>query len=571
MAQLGDIVGGRYKILTQIGEGGMSRVYLVLDTVLNKQWAAKEIKHVEDPARHELVVNGIVTEANMIKRLDHPAIPRIVDLVDEGGTLFVIMDYVEGHTLADLIAADGAQDEASVVDWGLQLCDVLEYLHQRTPPVIYRDMKPANVMLRPNGLVALIDFGISCEQHGDAADVSAWDSASRLGTRGFAPPEQYGDDVQADARSDVYALGATLYNLVTGKNPAEPPNVILPIRQLRPELSPGLERIIARATQLDPAERYQDCAEMSYELAHYQEQDDKHRAKMRRAWHGFVALVACSVLALVVGVAATIGYHLAINGDYDTWMAIAEQSADEAESRRAYLTASSIKSAEVGPYLGLTSIYRSDASFSADEEAELRGALLPHVSELRRSARWGELSFDIGKLYWYSYGVAEGGEDAEALSSAAGTRIRAASQWMHEAAEAESFESHEAAQVYADIADFNTQIVPLINEGSDAGLYRPYYERLASFVDATAQTENEVMRLSVANLALDALRTYSRKFRADGASDQELMSLAGRAAALAEETSSTTERLDAERSRALAAVQPAKDAVGDAYIDVGAS
>lgn len=159
----GIVVGKRYQLLTKIGTGGMSTVYLALDTVLNKQWAAKEIKDVSDPEQRELIVQSIVTEANMIKSFDHPAIPRIVDLVDEGGTLYVIMDYVEGRPLSAVLATDGPQPEDEVVNWGLQLCDALEYLHRRTPPVIYRDMKPSNVMLKPNGLVQIIDFGIARE------------------------------------------------------------------------------------------------------------------------------------------------------------------------------------------------------------------------------------------------------------------------------------------------------------------------------------------------------------------------------------------------------------------------
>ncbi|WP_302154292.1 serine/threonine-protein kinase, partial [uncultured Enorma sp.] len=268
------VVGERYRLLAVIGRGGMSTVYLALDTVLNKQWAAKEIKHVENPAERELIIQSIVTEANMIKRFDHPAIPRIVDIVDDEGTLFVIMDYVEGRTLEDIVAASGPQAEDDVVDWALQLCDALSYLHHRTPPVIYRDMKPSNVMLKPNGLVELIDFGIAREMHEDGADVTAARSDTvQLGTRGFAPPEQYGGGGQTDARSDVYALGATMYALLTAKNPADPPYTILPVRQVVPELSPGIERIVARATQPDPADRYADCAEMAYDLEHYREND----------------------------------------------------------------------------------------------------------------------------------------------------------------------------------------------------------------------------------------------------------------------------------------------------------
>lgn len=377
------VVGGRYRLLAVIGRGGMSTVYLALDTALNKQWAAKEIRHVSDPAQRELIVNSIVTEANMIKRFDHPAIPRIVDIVDEAGTLYVIMDYVEGRTLEDVLAAGGPQSEDDVMDWALQLCEVLEYLHTRTPSVIYRDMKPSNVMLKPNGLVQVIDFGIAREMRegGQGASAAIGDTV-QLGTRGFAPPEQYGGTAQTDARSDVYSLGATMYNLLTDKSPAEPPYEMLPLRQVRPELSQGIERIVARATQANPDDRYQDCAEMAYDLAHYREQDDAARSRLKRTWHTFVGLAAATVVALVVGVSGTVGRIVATNGDYGHWMQIAEQSSDDAESCEAYLRAIEIRPGDVEPYLGLVDRYRADLTFSPEEEAQLRSAVLPNLAAL---------------------------------------------------------------------------------------------------------------------------------------------------------------------------------------------
>lgn len=151
MVGLNTLVGKRYKILAQIGKGGMSTVYLAMDSSLNKQWAIKEIRSASDPVQRDLVIKSLTVEANMIKRFDHPAIPRIVDLIEEKGSLFVVMDYVEGQTLASLLKKEGPQSEEDVVDWGIQLCDVLDYLHRRKHPVIFRDMKPSNVMLTPEG------------------------------------------------------------------------------------------------------------------------------------------------------------------------------------------------------------------------------------------------------------------------------------------------------------------------------------------------------------------------------------------------------------------------------------
>lgn len=562
----GIVVGKRYQLLTKIGTGGMSTVYLALDTVLNKQWAAKEIKDVSDPEQRELIVQSIVTEANMIKSFDHPAIPRIVDLVDESGTLYVIMDYVEGRSLSAVLATDGPQPEDEVVNWGLQLCDALEYLHRRTPPVIYRDMKPSNVMLKPNGLVQIIDFGIAREYRDDGGSVTAaMGDTVQLGTRVYAPPEQYGGGGQTDARTDVYALGATMYTMLTGKNPAEPPYQILPLRQVDASLSPALERVIAKATQPDPVDRYQDCAELAYALSHYREEDAGQRAELERVWKRFVGLVAASVVSLAVGAGGLIGYNVALNSDFGYWMQIARQTSSEEEARNAYVKAAEIMPGSTEPYEGLAGVYRSDQVFSIDEEQRLRAVILPSLGELRANEDYARMAFDIGKLYWYNYAAGDA-----ATKGTRSERIRAAAQWMNDAAADKDFEQHELAQAYAGIAEFETTIVPLINEGSDVGLYRPYFDRVLYLLDELSGQENDVVRLETANLALDAAFTYPRKLRADGISQKELLALVDKAQALVADVHPTTDVLDAEKERAFNLVNSARQAVADAYVDVEA-
>ncbi len=566
MKQDDDLVGKRYRLLAVIGTGGMSTVYLALDTVLNKQWAAKEIKDVADPKQRELIVRSIVTEANMIKSFDHPAIPRIVDLVDEHGTLYVIMDYVEGRALSALLAAEGPQSEDEVVGWALQLCDALEYLHSRTPPVIYRDMKPSNVMLKPNGQVQIIDFGIAREYRADGEEVTAaMGDTVQLGTRGYAPPEQYGGSGQTDARADVYALGATMYTMLTGKNPAEPPYQILPLRQIDASFSPGLERVVAKATQPDPADRFQDCAEMAYALTRYRDEDAGQRRALTRTWHRFTGLVAASAACLVLGVVGAVGYQVTLNSDFDHWMQIARQTSDEAEAARAYMRAAEVKPGSVDPYEGLSALYRSDQTFTLEEERQLRETVLPNLEAVRSSPEYPSMAFDIGKLYWYNYTP-----DASGSAATRSGRIRAAAQWMRDAAADASFSQHRLAQAYADIADFETSIVPLINEGSDAGLYKPYIEQLSYVVDELADEDNDVVRLETASLALDALCTYPRKFRADGVPRDELLDVAARAERLAASVHPTTDALDAEQVRAEELVSTARQAVADAYVDVEA-
>ena len=549
----------------------MSNVYLALDTVLNKQWAAKEIRQVDDPQQRELIAQSIVTEANMIKRFDHPAIPRIVDIVDEAGVLYVIMDYIEGRTLDAIVEREGARPEDDVVDWAMQLCDVLEYLHQRKPPVIYRDMKPSNVMLKPNGLVELIDFGIAREYREDGSSTSAAvGDTVQLGTRGFAPPEQYGGSDQTDARTDVYALGATMYNLLTGKSPAEPPYTMVPVRQVVPELSPGIERIVAKATQADPADRYQDCAEMAYDLAHYRVQDEAHKRQLRRKWRIFAGLSIASAACLVAGIGFTIAANVALGADFDHWISVGQQSSDQTEAVAAYQRAASIRPGDPTPYEGMIERFKSDSDFTTTEERQFRQTLLPNISELEKSSGWPQLSYDIGKLYWYNYRMGAMTKTSASVTEGQSSRIRAASEWMHQAAEAKDFKDRALAKAYADVADFNSKIVPLINEGSDKGLYKPYYDQLTYLCTALRKEDNDVMRLEVANLTLDALRTYPRKFRADGIAKEKLDTLADSAKSLASTVTPTTDLLDAEKARANAAYDAVKTALNDAYTDVEA-
>ena len=158
MLEIGSLVDGKYKILNKIGQGGMSVVYLAMNERANKQWAIKEVRK-DGVQNFEVVKQGLIVETDLLKKLDHPNLPSIIDVIDGDGSFLIVMDYIEGRHLESVIREYGAQDQADVIEWAKQLCDVLSYLHSRKPPIIYRDMKPSNVMLRPDGKVMLIDFG----------------------------------------------------------------------------------------------------------------------------------------------------------------------------------------------------------------------------------------------------------------------------------------------------------------------------------------------------------------------------------------------------------------------------
>ena len=265
MLEIGSVIDGKYKILNEIGHGGMSNVYLAINEKANKPWAVKEVRKSLN-RDFRLLRQSLSMETDLLKKLRHPNLPSIIDVIDSDENFLIVMDYIEGHTLERLLNEEGAQPQEKVADWALQLCDVLDYLHTRPSPVIYRDMKPSNIMLRSDGSVVLIDFGTAREfKDENSADTTC------LGTQGYAAPEQFGGMGQTDARTDIYCLGTTLYHLVTGHNPSEPPYEICPITQWNPGLSTGLEQIIQKCTQKNPQDRYQTVGELRYALAHYKD------------------------------------------------------------------------------------------------------------------------------------------------------------------------------------------------------------------------------------------------------------------------------------------------------------
>lgn len=565
MASNGQVIAGKYEIIRLIGEGGMSRVYLAMDKKLNKQWAVKEIKPTKDPEQQEIIRQSLVTETNMIKQFDHPALPRITDLINEDGVLYVIMDYIEGEPLSRILKDQGAQSQSDVISWGEQLCDVLDYLHTQDPPVIYRDMKPGNVMLKPDGTVKLIDFGIAREyrqEQEDEQDPKKLDDTTILGTKGYAAPEQFGGLGQTAAYTDVYCLGATLYHLLTDKSPAEPPYVMYPIRQIDASFSPGLEKIITKATQQNPNDRYESCAEMLYELEHYDTADDAHRKKLTRTWNGFVGVCVASVLCVLVGVFGLGMAEFSRSSDYDTQVELGQRATNQDEAEGYFLNAIDLKPGEIAAYEGLIDLYKSDISFSTDEESQLLKVVLPNLSEIQANTEdYAQLSFDIGKLYWYYYDYALDAGDNRL------TCIKSASRWMQDAAYEDSFEKQSLAQVYAGIADFNNDIVARINEGDDAGLYAPYFRSLEELNLLAADEGNEVVMLETSALTSDSLASYARKFRADGISEEEMSSLFKTAISNARQVHPTTEKLDDEQKVIIDAESDIKEIITNAFID----
>lgn len=258
MLEIGVIVDDRYKIIRVLGRGGTSCVYLAKNIRLNNYWAIKEVYKGGFIGRKG---TSLIAEARTLTKLRHPRLPTIVDIIETERAYLIVMEYITGESLDKVLRQHGAQPVELVIKWGIQLCDVLQYLHTQQPAIIYRDMKPANIILKPDGNIALIDFGLAREfKYDNVSDTS------NLGTRGYAAPEQYDPNMQTDARTDIYSLGVTLYYLVTGRDPCLPPYGISSVRTYDPTLPSQLDAIIQRCTEFNPEMRYQTAGELRNEL-----------------------------------------------------------------------------------------------------------------------------------------------------------------------------------------------------------------------------------------------------------------------------------------------------------------
>lgn len=340
MAKIGnEIIDSKYEILKLLNTGGMnSAIYLALDKKLNRQWAIKKVRKSSSQT-----TSMLMAEASIMKNLDHPMLPRIVGIEEDPKFFYIIMDFVQGENLKTVVASSGPQAQDTVVSWGVKLCDVLTYLHGKG--IVYRDMKPANIMLSPDGNIKLIDFGIAREYKENASE-----DTTALGTEGYAAPEQYEGKGQTDARTDVYGMGITLFQLLTGVNPSSYQENIFSIRLQNPNLSSGLDKIILKCTNKDPKKRYQSTEELKKALLNYRKLDDKFLKKQKKVIKKFFVLLGLSTLCFVIAGGSFIASYFQKNNRYSALLSGVPSKAN-------IIKAIDVKPSETAGYVALLNYY----------------------------------------------------------------------------------------------------------------------------------------------------------------------------------------------------------------------
>lgn len=265
----------KYEFIGKIGQGGMSNIYKVRDVRLKKYWAVKEIdlgeSDFENGMKQNILEKSLLGEMEILKNLEHPALPGIVDYFKIEKKMYIVIDYIEGENLKEKVEREGRQKEEEVLEWALQICDALEYLHHKK--IIYRDLKPSNIMLNKENRVKLIDFG-TARFYKKSMD----EDTIYLGTKVYAAPEQFGGMGQTDARTDIYSLGMTLSYLLCGKSSRQ-----TECKEYTQKHLGQFYKIIEKCIMLNPNERYQSCKELKVELLKYKEYREKiHREGKQR-------------------------------------------------------------------------------------------------------------------------------------------------------------------------------------------------------------------------------------------------------------------------------------------------
>lgn len=472
MAEIGSVIDGKYEILREIGHGGMSVVYLAMDTHLNKQWAVKEIKKKGSGKNDEIIVNSLLAEANLMKRLDHAALPRIVDIIDNGVTIYVVMDYIEGESLDKILNEYGAQPEELVIGWAMQLCDALAYLHAQKPPIIYRDMKPANIMLKPEGNIKIIDFGIAREyKEQSLADTTV------LGTKGYAPPEQYSG--QTDARSDIFALGMTMHHLLTGIDPRSG-EAYAPVRMWNPELSEGIELIIDKCVEPAPENRYQNCSDLLYDLEHPDLITRGYKKRQKRKVTAFMAAAGMTVVFFLTGTVCTTIAKNINNSNYEILVSPSTATALN-EKIDSYKRAIAIYPERTDAYMCMLEAYEDEGRFGKEENDEFLALYNANKDTFdHTTSEVAELNYKIGMMYFNYYTEEDG-------SYSFSTRVQKAYSFFaenHNNAEIpQDFEDMNLSECYYQICSFYKNYI--LNGATVEEASRDNYENLFSTIENT--------------------------------------------------------------------------------------
>lgn len=530
---VGSIIRGKYEVVEKISaHGGMSNVYKVRDKDLRKEWVLKQILlpsrfegkvSASTMARVDLEYRALSHEASIMASLSHAGIPRITEIHEDEATQskYIIMDYVEGRSAASILSSAGFIEEAVAVAWVRELCAILAYLHSsrggRKEPIVYRDVKPENMMITDKKQVYLIDFGTAEEvPHSEVYPLES------LGTRGYAAPEQSSKSNPLTLQSDIFGVGATLYTLLVGQTPNAGRKVLddngnevlddkghvkidryqpkygpYSIRKINSSLSTGLEEVVRKCTEPSLENRYQSIEEVIEALTHYKTLDKEHRKTMSRK-------VFISNILMAAGVLCTLGAGVPYVLDRNERGALYENAlkvANQSGKLEDYKTAISMRPTVLDPYYDLIEVIKQDGIFSPEEEKVLLGLINPNITTISSQDGYPELAYSIGELYWFYYPESNGSKGSVLATT-----------WLKDAIDG-GYTKNGLAQVYYNLGDFDKTISSAAQESNDKGLYKKYWESLKV---AKNSGNGEIVDLQILLALANFISTYTNRLKGDG-------------------------------------------------------
>ena len=492
------VLNGRFEIEKCIHSRGMANVYIVKDMNLGKRWCLKEIIKT-DAGKSEIEYVSLLQEAKVLRSVSHTGIPRITDTAEDGDSLMIVEDYVEGITLSKCIQTKGAIRQDIAVQWMKQLCQIIMYLQGLKTPILYRDMKPDNVIIQPDGNIKLLDYGtcVIIYKKGQLPHGYA------MGTAGYAAPEQTKKNLPCDLRSDIYGLGMTYYSMLTGLNMAGiPREKVKDVGLINPSISKGLAAVVNKCIEVNPDDRYQDCNELLYALQNYTTGDEGYRKKAVRK----IATTAVTFgLSIAMLLGSWITYGLGLNKteeEYLNAVLVAEQTGKQED----YDKAISLYPERLDPYFGYITSIKVDGEFSPEEESDILNHINPNLSEIKKDEKYGQLAYELGRLYWFYYDVDNGNEG----------RVQSV-RWFKDAKD-NGYEE-ELSTVYYNLGIFHRDIAISIREANDAGMYAEYWGNLLSAKDVNA---GDIITLQTNIAIAECISNYAYNLKRDDVSYESI-------------------------------------------------
>lgn len=507
MARIGDTIGGRYKILEEIGRGGMSIVYLAMDIELKSNWVLKEIHRSKNESKYEKALR----EARLMSEFKCRGIPIIVNILEyeDNQLAYIVMEYIPGKSLQDILIDRGTPfPEDFVIHAGIQVCDILNYLHTKNPPVIHRDIKPANIIyVESDKSFWLLDFG----EAKVLTDKNVRDEKA-TGTPEFMAPESISEKLGgrqiSNELSDIFSLGASMFYMVTGQisSKSTTSNQYYSILDVDNKISPTLSRIVSKSMAVIPDARYNDVMDLKAALVECTEEVKKKRKAAIRNIRRVALLLAGSFLMVIGGTTFRIINNVKNNQSYDALILSAKSESGDTEKKvEDAISAINLKPTQLEPYDALRNLYESDNKFTVEEEAKFQAVITPYRDELAVKSGYSDFSYQVGTMYLIYYT-----ESSESYIKAI--------DWFS----AVTDDHKTAADVYLRIGQFDRDITKKLRTGDESGEFRTQWDSLNEALKLAGNQNNDLLLMAICKKVISAMDEYCIKFKKDGVSKEEM-------------------------------------------------